>query len=111
MRASKELKESMDDSADPCNDFYTFACGGFNAKAVIPDDKISHTTFDVVGDRMEEQVGNIHSKRAKICGFHFSVSKNLRKKCVNRDDKISRQKCINQSKVIRNASFENKMSK
>ena len=55
--------------------------------------------------------GHIHSKSKKVCGFHFSVSKNLRKKCVNRDDKISRQKCVNQSKVIRNASFENKMSK
>ena len=55
-RASKEVKESMDDSADPCNDFYTFACGGFNAKAVIPDDKTSYTTFDVVKDKMEEQV-------------------------------------------------------
>ena len=55
-RASKEVKESLDDSADPCNDFYTFACGGFNAKAVIPDDKTSYTTFDVVKDKMEEQV-------------------------------------------------------
>ena len=49
------MKESLDDSADPCNDFYTFACGGFNAKAVIPDDKTSYTTFDVVKDKMEEQ--------------------------------------------------------
>ena len=55
-RASKEVKESLDDSADPCNDFYTFACGGFNTKAVIPDDKTSYTTFDVVKDKMEEQV-------------------------------------------------------
>jgi len=50
----------------------------------------------------------IHSKSKKVCGFYFSVSKNLRKKCVNRDDKILRQKCVNQSNVIRNASFENK---
>ena len=33
----------------------------------------------------------IHSKSEKV---HFSVSKNLRKKCANRDDKILRQKCV-----------------
>ena len=38
----------------------------------------------------------IHSKSAKISGFCFSVSKNLRKKCVNRDNKIPRQQCVNQ---------------
>ena len=42
---------------------------------------------------------HIHSKNEKICGFCFTVSTNLRKKCVNRDDIISRQKCVNQSNV------------
>ena len=56
MRASKSVKESMDDSVDPCNDFYTFACGGFNSKAVIPDHKSSNSTFSVIDDKMKEQV-------------------------------------------------------
>ena len=38
---------------------------------------------------------SIHSKSEHVCGFYFSVSKNLRKKCVNSDGKISRQKCVN----------------
>ena len=37
----------------------------------------------------------IHSKSEKVCGFYFSVSKNLREKCINSDGKISRQKCVN----------------
>ena len=60
------MKESLDDSADPCNDFYTFACGGFNTKAVIPDDKSSYTTFDVVKDKMEEQVQFFWIKTVKV---------------------------------------------
>ena len=59
-------------------------------------------------DDGDDDDDDIHSKSKKVCGFYFSVSKNLRKKCVNRDDKILRQKCVNQSNVIRNASFENK---
>ena len=41
----------------------------------------------------------IHSKSERVCGFWFSVSTNLRKECLNLNDKILRQKCVNQSKV------------
>ena len=37
---------------------------------------------------------HIRYKSKKVCGFCFSVSKNLRKKCVNCDDTILWQKCI-----------------
>ena len=40
------------------------------------------------------KLNHIHSKSTKICGFFFSASKNLRKKCVNRDNKILWQKCV-----------------
>ena len=37
----------------------------------------------------------IHPKKDNVCGFCFSVQKNLRKKCVNSHDKMLRQKCVN----------------
>ena len=43
----------------------------------------------------EEYQVNIHSKNKKVCGVCFSVTKNLRKKYVNLDIKISQQKCVN----------------
>ena len=37
----------------------------------------------------------IHSKSEKVCGVCFSVSKHLRKKCINLDNNILRHMCVN----------------
>ena len=39
--------------------------------------------------------GGIHSKSEKVFEVCFSVTKNLRKKCVHLDIKILQQKCVN----------------
>ena len=55
-------------------------------------------------------IWSIHSKSEKVCGVCFSVTKNLRKKYVNRDIK-SRQKYEKINKKSKNAPFKSKMSK
>jgi membrane metallo-endopeptidase-like protein 1 len=37
----------MDHTADPCQDFFQFACGTWNKKHVIPEDRSSISTFEV----------------------------------------------------------------
>ena len=56
VRAAQEAKARMDLSIEPCNDFYTFACGGFNDKAVIPEYKGSETTITEIKNKLQEQV-------------------------------------------------------
>ena len=73
VRVSEYMKESLDDSVDPCNDFYTFACGGFNTKAVIADDKQGYTTFDVVREKMEEQVRKRPDFKGSDSEFYFGM--------------------------------------
>ena len=42
-----------------------------------------------------QEIPAIHSKSEKVSGVCFSVTKKLRKKCINLDIKILRQKCVN----------------
>lgn len=43
----------MDHTADPCNDFFQFACGTWNKKHVIPEDRSSISTFEVLADQLQ----------------------------------------------------------
>ena len=42
----------------------------------------------------------IHPKSGKIGGDYLAAQKNWRKKCVNLDDKILRQKGVNRQNVM-----------
>uniref|UniRef100_A0A0A9W738 Membrane metallo-endopeptidase-like 1 n=3 Tax=Lygus hesperus TaxID=30085 RepID=A0A0A9W738_LYGHE len=43
----------MDQSADPCVDFFQFACGSWNKMHRIPDDRSSINVFEVLSDQLQ----------------------------------------------------------
>lgn len=45
MQASANMLRAMNESADPCDDFYQYACGGWVAANPIPDGKSMWGTF------------------------------------------------------------------
>ena len=67
----------MDRTADPCHDFFQYACGSWNRKHVIPEDRSSISTFEVMADQLQVVLkGTFQFKKKSllVCGF-FSLRK------------------------------------
>jgi putative endopeptidase len=56
---------AMDPSANPCDDFYRFACGGWLAKVEIPADKSSWDRFDEIFEQVEIALHKILDESVK----------------------------------------------
>ncbi|XP_046994837.1 neprilysin-1-like [Schistocerca americana] len=53
VRTASSLLAAMDRSANPCVDFFQYACGTWNKKHVIPEDRSSISTFEVLADQLQ----------------------------------------------------------
>ncbi|CAG2121056.1 unnamed protein product, partial [Medioppia subpectinata] len=55
-RAGKLIEASLNRSVDPCDDFYAFACGGWEATHTIPADKSRYGSFDAVDEQLKKDI-------------------------------------------------------
>lgn len=49
-----QLTEAMDPEANPCQDFYQYACGNWIKNNPIPKSKSSWTKFNIMRDDLSE---------------------------------------------------------
>ncbi|XP_053381841.1 neprilysin-like [Mercenaria mercenaria] len=52
-KAAARVLNSLDPTADPCKDFYQFACGGFLKSHVIPEDRSNIDMWSIVRDNVQ----------------------------------------------------------
>ena len=46
------MLENMNLNADPCEDFYEFTCGGFDANTRLGDSESARTTFGNLNEKL-----------------------------------------------------------
>lgn len=51
--AAARLIQNMDASAEPCTDFFKYACGGWLKRNVIPETSSRYSNFDILRDELE----------------------------------------------------------
>ncbi|OWK52337.1 Neprilysin [Lonchura striata] len=53
IKSAARILENMDPSAQPCQDFYQYACGGWLKRNVIPETSSRYSNFDILRDELE----------------------------------------------------------
>ncbi|EFO13872.1 hypothetical protein LOAG_14655 [Loa loa] len=56
IQAANNLLMAMNLSANPCDDFFEYACGQWNRDHMIPDDMFAYGTFASVRENVRQQM-------------------------------------------------------
>jgi len=85
--ASSDIIKMMNASADPCDDFYEFACGNFLEETVIPDHKTRVGTFSILRDKLNERLRTLFESDKKGGEPEiFNSVRNYFHSCMDQDE-------------------------
>lgn len=85
VHSASNMLDQMDKNVEPCDDFYSFACGNFVKETIIPDEKVSVNTFSIIGDKLQEQLRTLVTDPIlENDPEPFKLAKNLYKACINK---------------------------
>lgn len=74
----------LDENADPCGDFYEFACGKYLRETVHSADQSSGTLFSELQNKISEQLVEILTEELQFNEPHaIQLPKRLMKMCMN----------------------------
>lgn len=84
VQTAGEVFRNMDESVDPCADFYQFACGNYIKHSLISNDKTFANTFTVINDILQEQIKMALEEPAENEPKPFATVKKYYTACKNK---------------------------
>ncbi|XP_029884788.1 neprilysin isoform X2 [Aquila chrysaetos chrysaetos] len=80
---SARILENMDTTAEPCNDFYQYACGGWLKRNVIPETSSRYSNFDILRDELEVVLKDVLDTPSSNDITAVQKAKTLYRSCIN----------------------------
>ncbi|NXF48605.1 NEP protein, partial [Oceanites oceanicus] len=77
------ILENMDTTAEPCNDFYQYACGGWLKRNVIPETSSRYSNFDILRDELEVVLKDVLDTPTSNDITAVQKAKTLYRSCIN----------------------------
>lgn len=85
INAAAKIMSYLDETADPCENFYEFACGNYLKETPIPEDKITVDSFSNVRDLVQEQLRTIINEPPQPNESKpFRLAKYFNSACLNK---------------------------
>uniref|UniRef100_A0A663DNE4 Neprilysin n=1 Tax=Aquila chrysaetos chrysaetos TaxID=223781 RepID=A0A663DNE4_AQUCH len=81
--AAARILENMDTTAEPCNDFYQYACGGWLKRNVIPETSSRYSNFDILRDELEVVLKDVLDTPSSNDITAVQKAKTLYRSCIN----------------------------
>ncbi|NXA06969.1 NEP protein, partial [Sapayoa aenigma] len=81
--AAARILENMDPSAQPCRDFYQYACGGWLRRNVIPETSSRYSNFDILRDELEVVLKDVLQTPSTNDIPAVQKAKTLYRSCIN----------------------------
>uniref|UniRef100_A0A8C0NFJ7 Neprilysin n=1 Tax=Canis lupus familiaris TaxID=9615 RepID=A0A8C0NFJ7_CANLF len=77
------LIQNMDATAEPCTDFFKYACGGWLKRNVIPETSSRYSNFDILRDELEVVLKDVLQEPKTEDIVAVQKAKTLYRSCIN----------------------------
>lgn len=86
IEAATKVMSYIDESLDPCDNFYEFACGTYLRNTQVPEDKVTVDAFSNVRDLVQDQLRIILNEPPQPNDTKpFLLAKNFHSSCLNQE--------------------------
>ncbi|NXT17804.1 NEP protein, partial [Syrrhaptes paradoxus] len=83
IKTAARMLENMDTTAEPCSDFYQYACGGWLKRNVIPETSSRYSSFDILRDELEVVLKDVLDVPSSNDITAVQKAKTLYRSCIN----------------------------